>query len=254
MISVVLIGTGNVATHLFETFLAYDTINVVQVVGRSKESLSKFASKTATASLSGILKKADVYCLAVTDEAIPKLVASLKCVEGLIVHTSGTVPLSALTELAHTGVFYPLQTFTKNTPLNFRAIPICLEVKDPKDFKPLKFIAETISDRVYEITSEKRKKLHLAAVFANNFTNHLYGIASDICEESNVSFDILKPLIQETAFKINLLSPTDAQTGPARRNDIQTMQTHLDQLASKEQQQLYKLLSESIQKKYLNQE
>lgn len=250
MVSVILIGTGNVATQLFDTFLLYPTIQVAQVIGRSDKSLAYFGSKTETSLITGIIKKADVYFIAISDDAIESVARELTDVDGLVVHTSGSVPLSVLTKLKRIGVFYPLQTFTKGKKLDFRNIPICLEMENKEEDKPLKFIAETISDTVYDINSEQRKSLHLAAVFVNNFTNYMYRMGQEICEEHEVPFGILKPLIHETANKIDVISPEKAQTGPARRNDLQTMQLHLDQLKTKEKKEIYKLLSESIQKKY----
>lgn len=250
MVSVILIGTGNVATQLFDTFLQYNSINVVQVIGRSEKSLAYFSSKTETALFTESIKKADLYIISISDDAIIPIVEQLEGLNGLVVHTSGSVSLEALSKFKKSGVFYPLQTFTKGKKLNFRNIPICLEIKNKKDYKPLKFISETISDVVYEIKSEQRKSLHLAAVFVNNFTNYMYTIGHEICELNNVPFGILKPLILETAHKVDIMSPENAQTGPAKRNDVITMQYHLAQLNTKNHKEIYKLLSESIQKKY----
>jgi len=250
MVSVILIGTGNVATQLYDNFLLHPSIKVVQVIGRSAKSLAYFTSKTETSLITGIIKKADVYFIAISDDAIETVAHELTDVDGLVVHTSGSVPLSILSKLKRIGVFYPLQTFTKGKKLDFRNIPICLEIGNKEEDKPLKFIAETISDTVYDINSEQRKSLHLAAVFVNNFTNYMYRMGQEICEEHQVPFAILKPLIHETANKINIISPENAQTGPARRNDLQTMQLHLDQLQTDEKKEIYKLVSESIQKKY----
>jgi predicted short-subunit dehydrogenase-like oxidoreductase (DUF2520 family) len=250
MVSVILIGTGNVATQLYDNFLLHPSIKVVQVIGRSAKSLAYFTSKTETSLITGIIKKADVYFIAISDDAIETVAHELTDVDGLVVHTSGSVPLSILSKLKRIGVFYPLQTFTKEKKLDFRNIPICLEIENKEEHKALNFIAETISNTVYDITSEQRKSLHLAAVFVNNFTNYMYRMGQEICEEHEVPFAILKPLIHETANKIDVISPENAQTGPARRNDIQTMQLHLDQLQTDEKKEIYKLLSESIQKKY----
>ena len=128
-----------------------------------------------------------------------------------------------------------------------RPIPLCLEAENITDYLVLETVAKSISDAVYSISSEQRKALHVAAVFVNNFTNHLYQIGQEICEEHNVSFDILKPLIAETANKINTLSPIDAQTGPAKRNDITTIKSHLSYLSDENQKNIYALLTKSIQ-------
>ncbi len=250
MLSIVIIGTGNVATHLFNTFLSYDTLNVLQVVGRSEDSLAYFANKTKTSLIANTIENADVYIIAVSDDAIAEVSEKLKKQKGLVVHTSGSVAMSILKPHQNNGIFYPLQTFTKSKLVNFRAIPICIEATQKKDLKILYFLAETISNHVYEVSSEQRKHLHLAAVFVNNFSNYMYTLGNEICEEHKVPFHILKPLITETAEKINDITPLQAQTGPARRNDVETMQRHLDQLTTKEQKNIYKLISESIQKKY----
>ena len=174
MLSIVIIGTGNVATHLFDTFLTYDTLNVLQVVGRSEKSLAYFSNKTKTTLLSSKIDVADIYIIAVSDDAISEVANALKKQNGLIVHTSGSVALSILDNNHNKGIFYPLQTFTKNKLVNFREIPICIEATHKKDLKTLHFLAETISKHVYEISSEQRKHLHLAAVFVNNFSNYMY--------------------------------------------------------------------------------
>src|SRR5690606_37403117 len=119
------------------------------------------------------------------------------------------------------GVFYPLQTFSKSKEVNFKEIPICLEAANHQDLEWLKKVANVISDKVFEIDSEKRKTLHVSAVFVSNFVNHLYGIGEELCKENDIPFDILKPLIAEVADKINYLSPEQAQTGPAKRGDLQ---------------------------------
>ncbi|ADV50636.1 Domain of unknown function DUF2520-containing protein [Cellulophaga algicola DSM 14237] len=250
MISIVLIGTGNIATHFFDTFLQYDMLNVLQVVGRRNESLHYFSQKTETCLLSDTLKKADVYIIAVSDDAIPEVSSKLKHVTGLVVHTSGSVSINALNTCKNYGVFYPLQTFTKGKKVDFRPIPICIEAENEDNLKTLSFLAETISDKVYQISTEQRSHLHLAAVFVNNFTNYMYTIGNEICDDHKVPFEILEPLIKETSAKILTLKPKEAQTGPARRNDVATMQRHLEQLKTKDKKQIYKLLSESIQKKY----
>jgi predicted short-subunit dehydrogenase-like oxidoreductase (DUF2520 family) len=142
--------------------------------------------------------------------------------------------------------FYPLQTFSKNKEINFKEIPICLEAQNETDLQLLKQVAENISDVVLEINSVQRKSLHVSAVFVSNFVNHLYKIGNDICLENNVSFDVLKPLISETANKIMTLSPIDAQTGPAKRKDTTTINSHLSFLTNENQKDIYKILTKSI--------
>ena len=164
-----------------------------------------------------------------------------------VVHTSGTASLETLDPKNKRGVFYPLQTFSKNKEIDFSEIPFCLETENESDYALLEAVAKSISNSVFSINSEQRKALHVSAVFVNNFTNHLYQIGQEICEEHQVPFEILKPLIQETAKKINILNPIDAQTGPAKRNDSSTIETHLEYLTSENQKNIYKLLTQSIQ-------
>ena len=162
-------------------------------------------------------------------------------------HTSGGVALEKISNHNRRGVFYPLQTFTKGKAVDFKTIPICIETEFSADLKILKKIAKSISDKMYIINSEQRKALHVAAVFVNNFTNHLYQIGNQICEENNIPFEVLHPLIQETAEKIKELSPSEAQTGPALRNDTKTIEKHIDFLENPEYKKLYQLLTQSIQ-------
>ena len=142
---------------------------------------------------------------------------------------------------------HTLQTFSKNKDLDFKVIPICLESENATDYQLLEKVAKTISAKVFAINSEQRKALHIAAVFVNNFVNHLYKIGSDICNENQVPFEILKPLIQETAEKIMILSPDEAQTGPAKRMDNKTIESHLKFLTDENQKHIYKILTQSIQ-------
>jgi predicted short-subunit dehydrogenase-like oxidoreductase (DUF2520 family) len=144
-------------------------------------------------------------------------------------------------------VFYPLQTFSKNKAIHFREVPICLESQNETDFQLVEKVAKTISDKTYPINSEQRKALHLAAVFVNNFVNHLYQIGNAICNEHQVPFEILKPLIKETAEKIMTLSPNEAQTGPAKRKDRNTINSHLELITNDTYKNIYKLLTQSIQ-------
>ena len=146
--------------------------------------------------------------------------------------------------------FILLQTFSKNREVNMSAVPICLEAHHESDIKILEKLAATVSEKVYQVDSERRKALHLAAVFVNNFTNHLYHIGQKICEDSKLPTSILQPLIQETVGKIEQLSPRDAQTGPARRGDDETIKKHLEQLDSSEYKEIYRVMSESIGKLY----
>ncbi|WGK94291.1 MULTISPECIES: Rossmann-like and DUF2520 domain-containing protein [Flavobacterium] len=247
MTKVSIIGSGNVARHLIHAFQSNSEIELVQVFARNKKSLTHLLDSNSVTSDYTQLQAADVYIIAVSDDAIAEVSSQLPFENQLVVHTSGTVPLTTLESKNRRGVFYPLQTFSKDKAVNFKTIPICLEAENEKDLQTLNQIASTISDAVYQINSEQRKALHVAAVFVNNFVNHLYQMGSEICDNNNVPFEILKPLIQETANKIVSLSPKEAQTGPAKRNDLTTIEAHQQFLTDENLSTIYTLLTQSIQ-------
>lgn len=247
MIKVTLIGAGNVAQHLITTFLSASSIEIVQVFARNKATKITGITPEKIISRYSDLQAADVYIIAVSDDAISAVSEQLPFENRLVVHTSGAAPLDSLNDKNRKGVFYPLQTFTKGKPLNFKVIPLCLETLVPEDYAILEKVATAISDNVHTITSHQRKALHVAAVFVNNFTNYLYQLGNEICIENHVPFDILKPLILETAEKLLTLSPKEAQTGPAKRNDISTIEAHESFLSNENQSTIYKILTQSIQ-------
>ena len=244
MLSVILLGTGNVAQHLYNALAALDTVNLKQVYGRNTEALSYFKNIAVTNNPDHILN-ADVYLIAVNDDAIKAVSQLLLKKNGIVAHTSGAAPLAHI-KTSNSGVFYPLQSFTKGKKVDFSTIPFCIEGSNNKTEATLLELAGKLSSKVYTISSDQRKTIHLAAVLANNFSNHLFTIASSICQENKVSFAILHPLITETVEKIKHISPREAQTGPAKRKDVLTMQSHLDQLENPLHKKIYQLLSESI--------
>ena len=247
MVKVSIIGSGNVARHLINAFEKSETVEIVQVYVRNPETVlleigfDKITNDITT------LDEADIYIIAVSDNAIAGVSADLPFINRFVVHTSGSVPLDALSDKNHKGVFYPLQTFTKNKEVDFKEIPLCIEAQFGADYQLLERVARVISDKVFAINTAQRRALHVAAVFVNNFTNHMYSIGNDICKENQVPFEILQPLIKETAEKIKVLSPEEAQTGPARRNDSSTIAAHLAFLSDYNQKNIYSLLTQSIQ-------
>jgi len=244
MISVVIIGSGNVAKHLIKAFLKIENVNLKQVYTRNLEDEALLKSSVSTTSDLSLIKEADVTIIAVSDDAIANISYNLK--NALVVHTSGSVEMKALKNQKNKGVFYLLQSFSKEKEINFSNVPICLEAENKSDLAKLEKLASLLQGNIYHLSSLQRKKIHVAAVFVNNFTNHMYTIAYNICEEHNVPFDILEPLIEETSQKIKNLTPEEAQTGPAKRNDIETIKNHLN-LLSKSQQELYLKITQSIQ-------
>ena len=247
MIKVVLIGSGNLAHHLIEAFAKSKKVDVIQVFARQKESVTPLFDSNKITSNYNELTEADLYIIAVSDDAIAAVSSQLPFKNRLVVHTSGTVALDSLDSKNRKGIFYPLQTFTKNKAVDFSQIPICLETENEIDFDLLKNVGESISNKVFKINSDQRKALHVSAVFVNNFVNHLCQIGNEICIENNLPFEILKPLILETANKVMALAPESAQTGPAKRNDTQTIEAHLDFLSNENQLTIYKILTQSIQ-------
>lgn len=247
MIRITLIGSGNVAQHLIKAFAKSELIEIVQVYSRKKETLSSLIEFDKITNDFEDLKEADLYIIAVSDKAISDVSKQLPFQNRIVVHTSGAASLDVLDSKNRKGVFYPLQTFSKSKDIDFSTVPMCLEAENTFDFRVLETAAKNISNAVFAINSDQRKALHVSAVFVNNFTNHLYQIGQEICEEHQVPFEILRPLIQETAEKINTLNPADAQTGPAKRNDLLTIDSHLNFLTTENQKNIYKILTQSIQ-------
>jgi predicted short-subunit dehydrogenase-like oxidoreductase (DUF2520 family) len=251
MIKVSIIGSGNVAQHLITAFQEIQKsgskMELVQVYARNKETLTHLLDPNQITTAIEDLSDADVYIIAVSDDAIATISQQLSFKNRLVVHTSGSASLDVLDKANRKGVFYPLQTFTKNKPVDFSAIPICIEAENATDFQLIDTIAKLISKKVFAINSQQRRALHVAAVFVNNFTNHLYQIGNDICEENQIPFAILQPLITETAQKIMTLSPNLAQTGPAIRNDEKTIDAQQAFIADENQLTIYKILTQSIQ-------
>ena len=246
MIKIVIIGSGNVAQHLVQAFENNAAVEIIQIYSRKENSKIAGIDTYRMVYDLAFLKEADLYIIAVSDDAIIDLAEQLPFINRLVVHTSGTAPLTAIDNKNRKGVFYPLQTFTKNKAVDFKSIPICLEAENSTDYRVLEAVAKSISNAVYPINSDQRKALHVAAVFVNNFTNHLFQIGEEVCREHQVSFEVLKPLINETVAKLNDLTPIDAQTGPAKRNDQSTIEAHLDYLTDDNQKNIYKILTQSI--------
>ena len=250
VIKVIIIGTGNVAKHLFNAMHQSKGVEVVQVAGRNEKSLSYYSDYTNTKTGFENLNDADIYVMALSDDAIENTASVIASTNRFLVHTSGSTALCKLPEIGRRGVFYPLQTFSKEREVNFNEIPVCLEAENEDDYLLLENLAKKLTNNQYRINSQQRLQLHMAAVFVNNFTNHLFQIGHELCMDNDMSFELLKPLINETVRKIDTMNPYEAQTGPARRGDLLTMQTQLDSLKNHIHQDIYKLISESIQSTY----
>ncbi len=252
--SVVIIGAGNVGHHL-GLHLVKAGVHVLQVYSRRldhAQSLAQELDTSFTTQLADLNTQADLYLLTVSDSAIGEVAAALPFsskAAPLVVHCSGATPKEVLApSLERYGVFYPLQTFTKGKNVDFSTIPICVDAQLEKDQQLLADLGQRIGCPVYTINDEQRATLHLAAVFVNNFTNHLYQIGEDLLKTHDLPFDLVRPLILETAQKVMEVPPKQSQTGPAIRGDQTTIERHLKALEAHPQYaKLYTLLTKSIQ-------
>ena len=246
MISITIIGSGNVAQHLIKAISKTATLELVQVFARNVDSIIHLIDSEKITNDISQLKNADLYIISVSDDAIQSVSNSLFFSNKLVAHTSGSVAMEELSDNNRKAVFYPLQTLSKKKEVDFTTVPLCIEAQNETDLHLLTEVAQQLSNHVYIVDSEQRKSLHVAAVFVSNFVNHLYKIGSDICTEHNVPFEILKPLILETAKKVQIMEPNEAQTGPAKRNDTSTINKHLTILTDENQKDIYKILTKSI--------
>ena len=251
---IVLIGAGHVATHL-GVALQQTGCEVVQVYSRTEASASALGSRLgvpSVTSLETVCLDADVYLVMVKDAALQGLIPAL--VKGreaaLFVHTAGSMPMEVWKGHAHRyGVIYPMQTFSKEREVDFASVSFFVEANGEAERAILKAMARALSPKVYEATSAQRTSLHMAAVFACNFANHMYSLSARLLEKNGLPFDAMLPLIDETARKVHELHPLAAQTGPAVRGDENVMGKHLDMLMDEPDiKEIYKIISRSIQK------
>jgi predicted short-subunit dehydrogenase-like oxidoreductase (DUF2520 family) len=248
--NIVLIGAGNVATQL-GLAIQKTSRKIVHVYSRTEASAMNLAGilKTEfTCYPEDINPEADLYILSVTDDAVSEIVGKLNLGRQLVVHTSGSLPMDILRKSSeNVGVLYPLQTFSKSRSVDFNTVPLCIEANSKDNLHLLEHFAKKLSQKVVEVDSEKRKILHLAAVFACNFSNFMYSIAGQVLADKGLNFELLRPLILETAWKVQELKPDDAQTGPASRGDKMILRKH-DELLREypEYREIYKKLSEAI--------
>lgn len=249
---IVLIGAGNVATHL-GVGLQEAGWEIAQVYSRTYGSASELATLLKvpfTTSLDEVCTDADVYLVMVKDavlaELLPAVVKGRE--EALFVHTAGSMPMELWKGMASRyGVLYPMQTFSKQQEVDFASVSFFVEASKPEELAVLKALASSLSPKVYEATSAQRTYLHMAAVFACNFANHMYALSAHLLEKQGLPFDAMLPLIDETAHKVHGLSPREAQTGPAVREDTNVMNMHLAMLQDDPRlQEIYKIISQSI--------
>ena len=250
--SAVIIGAGSVAWHLGLALQA-KKISILQVLSRTDDPAKELAGILKTGyslDFEKIIPNADLYIIAVSDDAIDEVVKKLRLDSQLVVHTAGGVPMSVFKgRFENYGVLYPLQTFSKKREIHFDEVPLCIEANKQENLDKLNQLAKLISRKVLSVNSEKRAALHLAAVFACNFTNHMYSIADQILNKHDLNFSILHPLIIETALKAACIKPLEAQTGPALRNNRTLMDKHMIMLEKDPAiRKIYHILSENIRK------
>lgn len=249
--NVTIIGAGNVAAHLGK-ILFESGYNILEIVGRSPEKVTELAvrfSANGVCGVSNINTSSNLYVIAVNDDSIEFVCNSMPLVDGIVVHTSGSIGFESLKRFKRYGVLYPFQTLTKEKVINFKDVQLLIEGSDADVTQLLKQVCSDLSTKVMCTTYDQRKQLHIAAIFASNFVNHFYSIANAFLKEKNLSFELLLPLIDETTEKIKHIEPHLAQTGPASRGDQSVIQKHIEELKDTPDYKLiYELLSKSIQK------
>ncbi len=252
-LKITLLGAGNVGFHLAKR-LHECGHQICQVLSRDlnkAKELSQVVQAAAIDSTEAINLQASVYIIAIKDKYIAQFqqkISFLAQENKIVVHTSGAVSSQVFNpNFSRCGVFYPLQSFSRIEPTNFEKLPFCIYAKDPQTENILFELAQTICPNVYRINDEERAILHVTAVIVNNFSNYLYGVAHHICQDHQIPFDLLKALIAKTARNIEQHPPHRVQTGPAVRNDKNTISKHLDFLEKyPDYQNIYQLLSNGI--------
>ena len=251
---IVMIGAGNLATHLSRA-LQNAGHDILQVFSRTEENARLLADRLNagfTTSLASLSAEADIYIVSIKDSALVECVSDI-CrgrEDKLFVHTAGSIDMQVFEGHCHRfGVLYPMQSFSKGREVDFSVIPCFVEANNADDEAVVEALASSVSQSVWHFSGEQRKYLHLAAVFANNFTNHMYALCAEMLAQHDIPFSTMIPLIDETAAKIHTLEPRKAQTGPAVRFDRNVMDKQKALLSySPELQQIYEMLSKSIHK------
>ncbi len=247
---IVFLGSGNVATHIAPAIEQSGAGHVCQVYSRTRANARDLASKLISAeytdNLSDIVPDADIYIISVKDDGILPIIKALQPNNALWLHTSGSVDMDVLSEVSSEyGVFYPMQTFSKNASLDMTQVPLFVEGVNQETENKIRRFAELIFTNVYHADSELRRKMHVAAVFSCNFTNYMWVIADELLRKEGLSFDVMKPLMEETLRKAFANPPEQGQTGPAVRGDEQIMRKHEALLPSSERE-IYHLISSRI--------
>lgn len=247
-----IIGAGNVAWNLAQN-LEKKAYPIAEIYSRNIANANLLCQKLLTAKATDKLdfseSEANIFILSIADAAFEEVLKQIKLPnDAILIHTSGSQPLGILEKTtSQIAVFYPLQTFSKTKKVDFSQIPFCLEANSEKTLNIISDLAKSLSTKIYHLTSEQRATIHVAAVFACNFSNHFLTIADDILTKNKLDFEILKPLLRETLEKAFVIPPKEAQTGPAKRGDKNTIKKHLDFLENeKNYKEIYQLITNSI--------
>lgn len=246
---IVILGSGNVAFHLAKAFKEKN-IAVSQIFGRNENALKEISEKFSIPYSTDEVPDADLYLISVSDDSVADISKKISKENCLVAHTSGSLPKEILQGNYRKASFYPLQTFSKSKDLDYTEIPFFVEAENENDLEILKNLALKISENVMISDYEKRKYIHLTAVFACNFVNHLFARAKEISDAQNIPFNYFLPLIEETVQKIHVIAPKSAQTGPAVRNDGRVLELHEALITDTEHMKIYKMMNESIKKMY----
>lgn len=247
-----IVGNGNVAWHFLHAFNRAGHI-CTEIIGRGAKPMGlQLPSWSSYRQINETdFKETDICFICVNDDALSEVIERLTYTQTLVVHCSGAMPIQLLEKFERRGVTWPIYSLTKNVPIDYSLMPVCVEASDFLTFQAIEQFFSPITKAVSQVTDNQRKTLHLSSVFANNFTNHIYAIAADLCEKQGLSFDLLKPLIIQTTEKIKYHSPATVQTGPAARHDLATISRQLELLdVLPEYKTLYMLITELIVEKY----
>ncbi len=246
---IAIVGPGRVANHLAPAFKGKG-IEITGIYGRDADDTAKLARKVEAPVIQDIGKRinADLILLCVSDDSIGEISAQLSSSnKAIVAHTSGAVPMSAIPESLRRGVFYPLQSFSADKNIVWDNVPFCIEAEHNEDVNLLGSVAEKLSNKIYILSSEQRKSLHLAAVFANNFANLMFEFSEELLEKADIDRSILHPLILETANKVLMQRASESQTGPASRGDVETIRAHRELLGEDNTYRtIYDILTQEI--------
>lgn len=252
--SIVFIGAGNVASHLAPALERSGAGRVVQVYSRSLSSARALATKlenaSATDEVADIIPDADVYIVSLVDHAVADVLSRLPRNNALWLHTSGSLPMSVLDGMSdNIGVFYPLQTFSKGVEVEVEVdmseVPLFIEGNTPEVASRIRLMAEKITPKAHYVDGDLRKRMHIATVFACNFTNYMFTVADDMLRRDGLSLEVLHPLLKETVRKALNGSPAQGQTGPAVRGDREVMEAH-ESMLDPELAEMYRMISGAI--------